>query len=101
MRLKRPLIASLITGGVCGALAGMAGLASHSMASPSIFTSVQFIDANEPIKIVWLIGIMILSIVLSFVLTLIFGFEDIPEEKDQAIMEENIVHNMSNNEPSK
>lgn len=101
VRLKRPLIASLITGGVCGALAGMAGLASHSMASPSIFTSVQFIDANEPIKIVWLIGIMILSIVLSFVLTLIFGFEDIPEEKDQAIMEENIVHNMSNNEPSK
>ena len=34
LRLKRPLIASLISGFVCGAVAGMAGLASHSMAAP-------------------------------------------------------------------
>ncbi|TJO42033.1 PTS cellobiose/arbutin/salicin transporter subunit IIBC, partial [Escherichia coli] len=32
IRLKRPLIASLISGFICGAVAGMAGLASHSMA---------------------------------------------------------------------
>lgn len=80
VRLKRPLIASLITGGVCGALAGVAGLASHSMASPGLFTSVQFIDAANPTAILWLIGIMVLAVVMSFVLTLILGFEDIPEE---------------------
>lgn len=34
VRLKRPLIASLISGFICGAVAGMAGLASHSMAAP-------------------------------------------------------------------
>lgn len=84
VRLKRPMIASLITGGVCGALAGIAGLASHSMASPGLFTSVQFIDANNPASIFWLIGIMALAIVLSFVLTLILGFEDIPVDESAA-----------------
>lgn len=82
VRLKRPLIASLITGFVCGCLAGMAGLASRSMVSPSVLTGVQFIDpANPGVSIAWIAGITILSIVLSFVLTLVIGFEDIPEEE--------------------
>lgn len=82
VRLKRPLLASLITGFVCGCLAGIGGLASRSMVSPSVLTGVQFIDpANPGRSIAWIAGITILSIVLSFVLTLVIGFEDIPEEE--------------------
>ncbi len=81
VRLKRPLIATMITGFVVGALAGMGGLASHSMAAPSLFTSVQFFDVNDPMSIVWVFGLIALAIVLSFVLTLILGFEDIPEDQ--------------------
>ncbi|MNG78971.1 PTS system beta-glucoside-specific EIIBCA component [compost metagenome] len=81
VRLKRPLIASLISGFVCGAVAGIGGLASHSMASPGLFTSVQFFDPTNPMSIVWVGGVMLLSVVLSFVLTLILGFEDIPESE--------------------
>ena len=74
VRLKRPLIASLITGFVCGCLAGMAGLASRSMVSASVLTGVQFIDpANPGVSIAWIAGISVLSIVLSFVLTLVIG----------------------------
>ena len=81
VRLKRPLIASLITGFVCGCLAGIAGLASRSMVSPSILTVIQFIDpANPTTSIIWIVAIALLAIVLSVVLTLIIGFEDIPEE---------------------
>ena len=80
IRLKRPLIASLISGFICGAVAGMAGLASHSMAAPGLFTSVQFFDPANPMTIVWVFGVMALAVVLSFVLTLILGFEDIPVE---------------------
>ena len=78
VRLKRPLIASLISGFICGAVAGIGGLASHSMASPGLFTSVQFFDPTNPMSIVWVAGVMVLSVVLSFVLTLMLGFEDIP-----------------------
>lgn len=81
VRLKRPLIASLISGFVCGAVAGIGGLASHSMASPGLFTSVQFFDPTNPMSIVWVGGVMVLSVVLSFVLTLLLGFEDIPESE--------------------
>ncbi|MET3816087.1 PTS cellobiose/arbutin/salicin transporter subunit IIBC [Pantoea sp. UYEF8] len=79
VRLKRPLIACLISGFICGAVAGIGGLASHSMASPGLFTSVQFFDPANPMTIVWVAAVMVLSVVLSFVLTLILGFEDIPE----------------------
>lgn len=84
VRLKRPLIASLISGFICGAVAGIGGLASHSMASPGLFTSVQFIDPGNPMSLVWIAGIMVLSVVLSFILTLMLGFEDIPVEPQQS-----------------
>ncbi|WP_313653456.1 PTS cellobiose/arbutin/salicin transporter subunit IIBC [Pantoea sp.] len=83
VRLKRPLIACLISGFICGAVAGIGGLASHSMASPGLFTSVQFFDPANPMTIVWVGAVMILSVVLSFVLTLLLGFEDIPETEPQ------------------
>ena len=82
VRLKRPLIASLISGFICGAVAGIAGLASHSMAAPGLFTSVQFFDPANPMTIVWVFGVMALAVVLSFVLTLLLGFEDIPVEAE-------------------
>lgn len=81
IRLKKPLIACLITGFFCGAIAGIGGLASHSMAAPGLFTSVQFFDPQNPMSIVWVFGVMILSVVMSFIVTLLLGFEDIPVEK--------------------
>lgn len=86
IRLKRPMIASVITGFIAGAVAGLAGLASHSMAAPGLFTSVQFIDKDNPTSILWIAAVMAISVVLSFALTLILGFEDIPVEEDEADM---------------
>lgn len=85
VRLKRPMIASVITGFVSGAIAGMGGLASHSMAAPGLFTSVQFIDKDNPMSIVWIVAAMVVAVVLSFVLTLVLGFEDIPEPVNEKL----------------
>ncbi|MCS9993435.1 PTS cellobiose/arbutin/salicin transporter subunit IIBC [Weissella confusa] len=86
IRLKRPMIASVITGFIAGAVAGLAGLASHSMAAPGLFTSVQFIDKDNPTSILWIAAVMAISVVVSFALTLILGFEDIPVKEDEADM---------------
>lgn len=86
IRLKRPMIASVITGFIAGAVAGLAGLASHSMAAPGLFTSVQFIDKDNPTSILWIAAVMAISVVVSFALTLILVFEDIPVEEDEADM---------------
>jgi PTS system arbutin/cellobiose/salicin-specific IIC component len=48
------------------------------MASPGLFTSVQFFDPANPMSIVWVVGVMVLAVVVSFVTTLLLGFEDIP-----------------------
>lgn len=82
VRLKRPLIAALLAGFISGAVAGLAGLASHSMAAPGLFTSVQFFDPANPMSIAWVFAVMALSVVLSFVFTLMLGFEDIPVEEE-------------------
>lgn len=91
LRLKRPLIASLISGFICGAVAGIGGLASHSMASPGLFTSVQFFDPTNPMSIVWVFGVMILAIVISFITTLLLGFEDIPVEEKSELADPKVV----------
>jgi PTS system arbutin/cellobiose/salicin-specific IIC component len=52
------------------------------MAAPGLFTSVQFFDPANPMTIVWVFGVMALAVVLSFVLTLLLGFEDIPVEAE-------------------
>jgi len=53
------------------------------MVSPSVLTGLQFIDPEHPgTSIAWIAGITILSIVLSFILTLVIGFDDIPEEEE-------------------
>jgi hypothetical protein len=45
---------------------------------------VQFFDPANPMTIVWVFGVMALAVVLSFVLTLLLGFEDIPVEEAAA-----------------
>jgi PTS system arbutin/cellobiose/salicin-specific IIC component len=79
VRLKRPLIASIITGFVCGAVAGLAGLASRSMAAPGVATAVQFFDPKDSTSILWTVIVMVLAVVLSFILTLVLGFDDLKE----------------------
>ncbi len=85
VRLKRPLIACLISGFICGAVAGIGGLASHSMAAPGLFTSVQFFDPAHPMSVVWVVGVMILAVAVSFITTLILGFEDIVQSEPTGV----------------
>jgi PTS system arbutin/cellobiose/salicin-specific IIC component len=83
VRLKRPFIAVIITGFICGAIAGMTGLSSSAMSSPSIFTSVQFFSSENFVwSVAWTVVIIVVAIVLSFILTLVIGFKDISEEED-------------------
>ena len=82
-KFNLPELSAFLPGLLC-AVAGMAGLASHSMAAPGLFTSVQFFDPANPMSIVWVFAVMALAVVLSFILTLLLGFEDIPVEEAAA-----------------
>lgn len=52
------------------------------MAAPGVATSVQFFDPKDATSILWTVGVMVLALVLSFVLTLVIGFEDLKEPEE-------------------
>ena len=86
--LKKPLYAALIGGGVAGAFAGLMHVVAYSSAAPSLLTSIQYIDGNNPLSILWVVLTCVIAIGVTFILTLIFGFEDkIDERSDDELID--------------
>lgn len=80
LKLKRPLIAAMIGGGCAGIYAGLSGLVRYAFVSPGLAALPAFIGAN-PMNIVHALITCVIAIVVTFALTWILGFEDIPESE--------------------
>lgn len=94
LKLKRPLIAVVISGGLAGLYAGLSGLVRYSFGSPGIPTIAVFIGEN-PNNIIKALITMAIAFAASFVLTWILGFED---EADQDEAEAGITGSGSTEE---
>ncbi|GFP74415.1 beta-glucoside-specific PTS transporter subunit IIABC [Clostridium fungisolvens] len=81
LKLKRPLIAVMIGGGVSGLFLGITGVGRYTAGSPGLLALPGYIG-TEGFRNITLacIGAAI-AFVVSFVATLIIGFEDITEVK--------------------
>ena len=80
LRLKRPFIAVLAASFASGCFAGLMQLKSFSTACPGLVTTIQYIEADRPISILYIALTCLIAVVVSFVLTMILGFRD-PESK--------------------
>jgi PTS system beta-glucosides-specific IIC component len=79
LRLKRPLYAVLISGGVSSLFAGIFGVRRFMSGSPGLLTLPAYL--GEPLSnFVFAVLTCVISVLLAFVLTLVFGFEDPKEE---------------------
>lgn len=76
LRLKRPFIAVLVASFTSGCFAGLMQLKSFSTACPGLVTTIQYIEADRPISILYIALTCVIAIAVSFVLTLILGFRD-------------------------
>lgn len=87
-RLKKPLIALMIGGGVSGALVAMMGGKAMSFAMPSIISLPVYVGTIP----VMLIGLAV-AFVLTAVLTYMIGFDETIEKDERAVEAEkkNIV----------
>ncbi len=80
LKLKKPLIVSMIGGAIGGVYAGLSGLVRYAFVSPGIAGLPAFIEEN-PMNIVHAIITCLISFISVFVATCIMGFGDV--EKNQ------------------
>ncbi|MCY9006504.1 beta-glucoside-specific PTS transporter subunit IIABC [Peribacillus frigoritolerans] len=82
MKLKKPLIYAMISSGILGAFAGWYGFKTFTMSGlVGIFTIPAFADPSGAMgSLIFAIIIFALSIMLPFIMVIILGFEDLPED---------------------
>lgn len=83
IRLKRPLIACMIGAGAAGAFAGIVDLKSYVLAVPSLISLIQFISPEQSSNFIYGIVTAGIAIVVTFVATLVLGFEDEPNDSKE------------------
>lgn len=79
LKLKKPLYAAMISGGIVGIYIGITGLKSFVFAVPSVVSLPQFIGGGSNINIFNALVVTVGSFLLTFILTWIFGFDEEPE----------------------
>ncbi len=80
--LKKPLIASMIGGGVGGIYAGISGLVRYAFVSPGLAALPAFIGEN-PMNIVHAVITCVISFAAAFAAVWIMGFDDGESGKDK------------------
>lgn len=76
LKLKKPLIASMIGGALGGLYAGLSGMVRYAFVSPGLAGLAAFIGKN-PMNIVHAIITCIIAFASTFIITYIIGFDDV------------------------
>lgn len=93
LKLKKPLVASMIGGAIAGLYAGLSGLVRYAFVSPGLAALPAFIGEN-PMNIVHAIITCVIAFVATFIIAYLIGFDDTSDESEQtAIAEAVIVEN--------
>lgn len=77
LKLKKPFYAVMIGGAAGGLFAGLSGLKAFAPGAPGLATLPIFIGGGDPLgNVIRALITAAIAFVVSFVVTLIFGFED-------------------------
>lgn len=86
LRLRKPLIASMIASGITGVFIGAVGLKAFAFSGPCLLSFPMFASSKYVKNFVMACIAAVLSVVITFVLTMLMGWED-PEEETAALTE--------------
>lgn len=101
LKYKKPLYAAMISGAVCGVYMGITGLESYAFAVPSIVALPQFIGGQGNGNIINAIVVAVISIVLTFILTWIFGIDEVDKNETEQQVEISESVETGSNDPKK
>lgn len=82
LRLRKPLFASMIASGITGVFIGAAGLKAFAFSGPCLLSFPMFASSEYASNMLLACIAAVASVVITFVLTLMFGWEDPKEETD-------------------
>ena len=80
LKLKKPMIAACIAGGIGGFVSGLVQLKGYAFATPCLTALVQFISPDGENNFMYAVAIFALSLILSFVLAFIMTKDEKTEE---------------------
>lgn len=83
LRLKRPLYATMIGGGVAGLYAGITGIHTYSSTTAGIFALPVYLGGDSLANVTNAAITIVISFVVTAVATFLLGFDD-PAEKAEA-----------------
>lgn len=100
LRLRRPLIAACVSSAVAGLFIGIMHVVSYSFAVPGLVSIVQFVDPAGSMNFVWALVGGAISIVCTFVLTLVLGWDDPTEGEYDETSEDVDDHGLNASAPA-
>ncbi|MDN6699132.1 MAG: PTS transporter subunit EIIC, partial [Staphylococcus equorum] len=84
LKLRKPLIYVMISGGIAGFYAGLSGLVRYSFGSPGLLTLPVFFG-EDYMNVIHAMITLLIGFGLSFVLTLLFGFDEVVENTEEKV----------------
>lgn len=83
LRLRKPLFASMIASGITGVFIGAVGLKAFAFSGPCLLSFPMFASSEYASNFILACVAAVASVVITFVLTLVFGWEDPKEETEE------------------
>lgn len=85
VRLKKPMLGACIGAVVGGLFGGFMQMKCYGIATPAIVTIVQYAEPGNAMSIVIAALTILITVVVTFVATLLIGFEDIVDDDDDDV----------------
>lgn len=85
LRLKRPMLGACIGAAVGGLFGGFFQMKCFGIATPAIVTIVQYVEEDRAASLLIAAATILLTVVVTFIATMIIGFEDIVDEDEDEI----------------
>lgn len=86
LRLKRPMLGACIGAAAGGLFGGFFQMKCFGVATPAIVTIVQYVEKGRPQSLLFAALTILLTVVVTFIATMIIGFEDVTDEDDELDM---------------
>lgn len=82
LKLKKPMYACMIGGGIAGLYAGFVGLKAYAFLTPGFFSLPMWMSENNGNNFMNALITIAICVVVTFIATLIIGFDDPVESKE-------------------